>query len=115
MRQWRHEPERGRRCSLCFSFRLRRAFLFARDNCFDIVASTLSISPYKVTEQINRAGLELSRESGIDFLAANFKKKDGYSKAKAAAERLEIKHQDYCGCTYSLVEKKIRLRQTRIV
>lgn len=113
MKHWRGEPERGRRCSLCFSFRLRRAFIFARDNRFDIVASTLSISPYKVAEQINSEGIKLSHELGVDYLAANFKKKNGFSKAKAAAERLAIKHQDYCGCVYSLVEKKKRLRQTQ--
>jgi hypothetical protein len=105
------EPERGRRCSVCFRLRLRKTMLHARISGFDIVASTLSISPYKSTAQVNAQGLELARETGVDFLAENFKKRDGWPAARARAAALGIRHQDYCGCVFSKAERLLRLRK----
>ncbi len=106
------EPERGKRCSLCFHLRLKKAFEYARENGYDMVASTLSISPYKVTQQINEEGERLSKEFGMEFLPENFKKQNGYNRGRKMALELGIKHQDYCGCVFSKVEKILRERRT---
>jgi predicted adenine nucleotide alpha hydrolase (AANH) superfamily ATPase len=74
------------------------------------VASTLSISPYKVTAQINSQGMDLAQKYGIVFLAENFKKNNGFLISRRQAEALGVKHQDYCGCVYSKVERLLRLR-----
>ena len=100
------EPERGERCSLCFSMRLRKSFEVARSGNYNFVASTLSISPYKVTDQINCEGLALSQEYGINFLPENFKKKDGFRLGRAMAMDLGISHQNYCGCVFSKRERE---------
>lgn len=105
------EPERGRRCPLCFNMRLRKTFERAKKMGFDTVASTLSISPHKVTDQINREGLDLSREFGIEFLPENFKKRNGYTRARKMALEAGIQHQDFCGCVYSRVEKILKTRR----
>ncbi|MDD8011957.1 MAG: epoxyqueuosine reductase QueH [Acidobacteriota bacterium] len=118
MREWfaavrgfEREPERGRRCPLCFRYRLEQTFRHAREQGFDVVASTLSISPYKVTAQINEQGALLAKKYGIAFLAENFKRNDGYGAARRQAAVLGIKHQDYCGCVFSKAEKLLRLRK----
>ena len=100
------DPERGKRCSLCFSMRLHNTFEVARSCNYEFVASTLSISPYKVTDQINLEGLELSREFGVNFLPENFKKRDGFRLGKAMAMDLGISHQNYCGCAFSKRERE---------
>lgn len=105
------EPERGRRCPVCFRFRLEKAFRHAREHGFAVVASTLSISPYKSTAQINEQGRALSREFGIEFLAENFKKQDGFQSARRLAAALGIRHQDYCGCAFSKAERLLHLRK----
>jgi predicted adenine nucleotide alpha hydrolase (AANH) superfamily ATPase len=105
------EPERGQRCPLCFRFRLVKAFRYARAHGFDAVASTLSISPYKVTAQINEQGLALAREYGVDFLAENFKKHDGCRAAREQAAVWGVQQQDYCGCAFSKAERLLRLRK----
>lgn len=105
------EPERGRRCLLCFRLRLEKAFHHAREHGFDAVASTLSISPYKVTAQINEQGLALAREYGVEFLAENFKKHDGWRAACQQAAALGVQHQNYCGCVFSKAERLLRLRK----
>jgi predicted adenine nucleotide alpha hydrolase (AANH) superfamily ATPase len=104
------EPERGRRCSICFYMRLKKTFQLAQEREFDVVASTLSISPHKVTAQINREGLNLSREFGIPFLPENFKGNNGYPQARRMSREQGIQHQNYCGCVYSRVERILHLR-----
>jgi len=109
-RGYEKEPERGLRCPICFYIRFKRTFEYAGEYGFDIVTSTLSISPYKSFDQINEQGIKLSKEFDIDFLPENFKKKDGYSIGKKMAMGIGIKHQNYCGCVYSIVERKLKKR-----
>ncbi len=105
-----NDPERGERCTLCFAMRFDRAFAYAKSNGFDIVASTLSISPYKNTHQINGVGEAMSEKYGVEFLPENFKKKDGFNIGKKMGIELGIKHQNYCGCVYS---RRDRLRKIK--
>lgn len=105
------EPERGQRCPACFRLRLEAAFRHARENGFAVVTSTLSVSPYKSTAQINEQGRALAATTGVEFLAENFKSRDGWPKARALAAELGIRHQDYCGCVFSKAERLLRLRK----
>jgi len=105
------EKERGARCPACFKFRLEKVFAYAREHGFDCVASTLSISPSKLTAQINEQGMALAEKYGIVFLAENFKKKNGFLISRRQGDELGIRHQDYCGCVYSKTERLLRLRQ----
>ncbi len=100
------DPERGERCSLCFYRRLKKTFEYAQANGFTVVASTLSISPYKVTRQIDAEGEKLSREFGLRFLPENFKKQNGFAMAKKMSMEMGIQHQNYCGCVFSKIEKR---------
>ena len=104
------EAERGARCPVCFRFRLEKVLQYAREHSFDWVASTLSISPSKVTAQINEQGIALAEKYGIAFLAENFKKKNGFLISRKQGDELGVRHQDYCGCVYSKVERLLRLR-----
>jgi epoxyqueuosine reductase len=107
------EPERGRRCSVCFRHRLEKTFAAALAHHFDVVAATLSISPYKNTKQINQEGECLARETGIPFLKENFKKQDGYKKAQKLSSELGIRQQNYCGCLFSRADRERRLLSRR--
>lgn len=103
------EKERGARCSVCFRFRLEKTFVYAREHGFNFVATTLSISPSKVTAQINEMGITLAEKYGVAFLAENFKKKNGFLISRRRGDELGVKHQDYCGCVYSKAERLLRL------
>ena len=107
------DPERGERCSICFYMRLEKTFAYAKAKGFAVVASTLSISPYKVTRQINAEGEKLSQTHGIQFLPENFKKQNGFNIAKKMAVDMGIQHQNYCGCVYSKIEKKQKKGNSR--
>lgn len=105
------EPERGRRCSLCFHMRLRRTFELAGQKGFTAVASTLSISPYKATRQINAEGLKLAEAFDIKFIPENFKRQNGYQTGRKMALEMDIRHQDYCGCVYSKAASMLKRAQ----
>ena len=96
------EPEGGRRCLICFSFRLEKTAETAREKGFDIFGTTLSISPHKNSKAINEAGDLLAVRTGIDFYRADFKKKDGFKKASDLSNKFSFYRQNYCGCEYSI-------------
>ena len=55
-----NEPERGKRCDVCFYMRLKRVMEYAKDNGFEAVASVLGVSRYKDLAQVNRAAAKAS-------------------------------------------------------
>ena len=48
-----HEPERGIRCTMCFDMRFERTALYAHENGFPVMTSSLGISRWKNMQQIN--------------------------------------------------------------
>lgn len=95
------EPERGARCMLCYYDRIDKTALYARKNNFDIFTTTLTVSPHKLAKNILRIGKNLSDKYKIEFLAKDFKKKDGFKKASALSKELNLYRQNYCGCEFS--------------
>ena len=95
------EPEGGARCRICIADRLDKAFNYAIANNFDIVTTTLSISPHKDAQFINQLGELNEKKYGIKFLHADFKKEDGYLRSIQICKEKQIYRQDYCGCEFS--------------
>ncbi len=98
---FRDEPERGKRCSFCYGYRLEETFRAAREGGFDAVATTLTLSPLKNTAEINRIGRELSRQYGIRYVETDFRKNNGFQNSVRLCGRYGIYRQSYCGCAYS--------------
>ena len=110
------EPEGGARCEKCFFFRLLKTAKFAKENDFDVFSTTLTVSPYKNTTIVNRAGKEVSEKEGIQFLEESFKKKDGYLRSVALAKDLDLYRQHYCGCMFAKIiqDKQMAEKQRKI-
>lgn len=98
------EPERGERCRRCYYFRMKKAYEYAISNGFDYFTTTLSISPYKDAEKINTIGRQLKDElpSDVEYLYADFKKKNGFLRSLELSKEFGLYRQDYCGCIYSM-------------
>ncbi len=94
------EPEGGKRCLACFALRLNETARQAKEHGFEYFTTTLSVSPHKNAENVNRAGEEAARRFGVKYLYADFKKKNGYLRSLQLSEEYGLYRQDYCGCLY---------------
>lgn len=95
------EREGGKRCSVCFGIRLKYTARKAKENNFDYFATTLTVSPHKNSQVINKIGIKVGEVMGVNYLPADFKKKEGYKRSIELAKEFDLYRQDYCGCLYS--------------
>nr|AHF25174.1 DNA integration/recombination/inversion protein [uncultured bacterium Contig87] len=100
------EPEGGKRCLACFRLRLRYTAERAKENGFEYFTTTLSVSPHKNAEALNRIGEEAGAQAGVKYLFADFKKKNGYLRSLELSREYGLYRQDYCGCLYSKTERE---------
>ena len=96
--------EGSERCFCCYALRLRRTAEFARDNGYDVFATTLSISSHKKITWIREIGLGCQEKFGVEYLDEDFKKRDGYKRSLELSRELKLYRQNYCGCKYSKVD-----------
>lgn len=102
------DEEGKRRCNLCIGFRLHKAAEYASNHGYDMLATTLSVSPHKNAAMINAIGRHLQESYGIPFLEADFKKANGYLRSVELSKRYGLYRQTYCGCVYSMKESLLR-------
>ena len=96
-----NEPERGKRCSLCFFFRLKRVMQFAKENGFTAVASVLGVSRYKNLAQVNQAAEKASAETGVPYVQIEGRKNGMQDRRTFLIKDLNLYAQTYCGCRFS--------------
>ena len=94
-------PEGGERCLACFAMRLNYTAEQAKAHGFEYFTTTLSVSPHKNADNVNRIGEEAGKRYGVKYLFADFKKKNGYLRSLELSREYELYRQDYCGCRYS--------------
>lgn len=98
-----HEPERGIRCTMCFDMRFERTALYAYENGFPVISSSLGISRWKNFDQINDCGIRAAGHyPDITYWTFNWRKKGGSSRMLDISKREKFYMQEYCGCAYSL-------------
>lgn len=108
-----HLGEGSERCNNCFELRLRETAKYARENNFDYFATTLTISPMKNAQVINKIGEKTAEEYGVKFLYSDFKKENGFKKSIEISKDFDLYRQDYCGCVFSKRERDERLKENK--
>ena len=102
-KDYKHEPERGYRCTLCFDMRFERTALYAAENGFKIFTSTLGTSRWKNLEQINGCGIRAAQKyENLAYWTYNWRKKGGANRMVEISKDENFYQQEYCGCAYSL-------------
>ncbi len=96
-----NEPEGGLRCVKCFYLRLEETAKTAKKLNFDYFCTTLSISPLKNAELLNKIGKNLSEKYDIKYLPSDFKKREGYKRSVELSKKYNLYRQNFCGCVYS--------------
>lgn len=95
-------PERSFRCQKCFELRLKKTAQIAKETNSNYFTTTLTTSPHKDAHVINQIGLNIAKDYKVEFLCADFKKKDGYKRSIELSKKYELYRQNYCGCLFSL-------------
>ena len=97
------EPERGRRCSLCFDIRLERTALYAHENGFPVFATTNGIARWKDMAQVDRSGRTAAKKyPGLTYWARHWRSGGALEEMSRIARTEHFYRQEYCGCLYSL-------------
>lgn len=102
-------PEGGIRCYKCYQLRLEKTANIAKENNFDYFTTTLTISPLKNSQVLNKIGRELEEKYNIKYLYSDFKKKEGYKTSIILSKKYNLYRQNYCGCKYSKQNKEIEI------
>ena len=97
--------EGGERCRKCFELRLSETARVAREKGFDLMTTTLTISPLKNADVLNEVGELAAGREGVTFLPSDFKKKEGYKRSIELSRMFGLYRQDYCGCSFSKAER----------
>ena len=108
-----NEPEKGARCSVCFDRRFEISAQKAQELGCNYFTSTLLTSPKKSIEQLKQSGDQLANRFGIQFLAPNYRQKNGTQEQNILAKEAKLYRQNYCGCLYAL--KQQREQQNRLL
>jgi len=94
-------PEKGARCELCFNLRLVESARKARDLNIDLFTTSIVISPHKNYNLLTQIGEKIAEREGVEYLAVDFKKKDGFLNTNRISKELGLYRQNYCGCEFS--------------
>lgn len=93
-----NEPERGRRCSVCFEMRLRRVMEYALQNGYTAVGSVLGVSRWKNLAQVNKAAYTAAEKTGVPYIEIEGRKGGMQELRLNMIRELKLYNQQYCGC-----------------
>ncbi len=97
------EPERGKRCEMCFRYRLLATAKMAKAQGIAWFATTLASSRWKNLEQINAAGIWAAEQvGGVSFWAQNWRKDGLQERRNELLKAYNFYNQLYCGCEFSM-------------
>ncbi len=106
VRGFENEPEKGKRCSICFDNRFEATLKKAYELKESSFTSTLLMSPKKSLKQLKKSGDELGKKYNIKFIAPDYRKASGTQEQNILARRDKLYRQDYCGCIYGLTQQR---------
>ena len=109
----KNELEEGLRCLECFRIRLNKTAKVGLDNQMEYFTTTLTVSPHKNSENINKIGVDIAGklEGRIKYLTSDFKKAGGFLKSLQLSEKNDMYRQEYCGCIFSLKEREKNVKK----
>jgi predicted adenine nucleotide alpha hydrolase (AANH) superfamily ATPase len=97
-----NEPEKGKRCEVCFDNRLEVTAQKAVALGESKITTTLLVSPLKSQLQLQHSGKSIEREYGVSFLAVDYRANGGTQQQNSVSKEEQLYRQDYCGCLFGL-------------
>ncbi len=97
-----NEPEKGKRCDKCFELRLKQTAEQAKKLGITKFTTSIVISPHKNFQKLTEIGTKIASDFNLEYVAIDFKKKDGFLKTNKISKELNLYRQNYCGCMFSI-------------
>ncbi len=91
-----------KRCSQCYKMRFLEPAQYAKETGADAIASSLTISPYQFTDEINFRLKEAASEYGVAAIESDFREQ--YKDSVEMSRNANMYRQNFCGCMYSQIE-----------
>ncbi|MBI5869600.1 MAG: epoxyqueuosine reductase QueH [Actinobacteria bacterium] len=102
LRQVHGKEEKGVRCRICISQRLRNTAELGAAAGLDAFSTTLLISPWQEHEIIREEGERAAAEFGIEFRYRDLR--PAYRRSAELSREAGLYRQKYCGCIFSEAE-----------
>lgn len=96
------DPEKSKRCGICYALRLDKTAKIAKEKGFDAFTTTLLASPWQDHDKIIELAESAAKKYGISFFYKDFR--PYYREGKNEAYKRGYYLQKYCGCIYSYNE-----------
>ncbi|MDO5329093.1 MAG: epoxyqueuosine reductase QueH [Coriobacteriia bacterium] len=97
------------RCEDCYKLRLEKSANFAVSNGYTHLSTSLAVSPYQQTKVIENTLINVCKEYNLKPVFIDFR--PYYKEATKRSIELGMYRQKYCGCEYSLKERKEQVKQ----
>jgi predicted adenine nucleotide alpha hydrolase (AANH) superfamily ATPase len=101
-----NEPEKSKRCELCFDKRLDESAKKAVEIGEKKFTTSLLISPLKSQNQLQKSGDELSQKYNLEFIFKDYRSNGGSEKQNILSKEDQLYRQDYCGCFLALNQQR---------
>ena len=101
-----NEPEKGKRCEVCFDKRFDVSAHKALELGEKKMTTTLLVSPLKSQEQLKRVGDEFYKKNGVEFIAVDYRSGGGTNDQSRVTKEEQLYRQDYCGCIFGLTMQR---------
>ncbi len=96
------EPEKGKRCKVCFDNRLEATAKKAVQMGIKEITTTLLTSPKKSIKQLKQNALRIEEKYSLHVETPDFRINGGTQEQFALAKKDKLYHQNYCGCMFAL-------------
>ena len=107
--QWLNEmksledlPEGGARCRKCIYLNLLETAEKAREMNIGYFTTSLSTSPHKDVQWLERAGKTCEETTGVRYVHRIFRKDNGFLASVKLSQQYGLYRQKYCGCLHSI-------------
>jgi len=100
------EPEKGKRCEVCFDYRFEKSAEKAMELGLKSFTSTLLQSPLKDKNQLHVSLEKISQKHGVEFVFVDYLSGGGKEAQAQVANSSGLYRQNYCGCTWGVLNQR---------
>jgi len=101
-----NEPEKGKRCEVCFDKRFEVTAQKALELGEKSFTTSLLVSPLKSQEQLKKSGELFFQKHGIEFISFDYRADGGTQEQSRVSKEEQLYRQDYCGCIFGLTMQR---------